>query len=128
MEEILLVMVEKLAFQLRKKNKLTGCVTVKIRYSNFDTFSRQKRIPYTAFDHVLMEVTRELFQQVYQRRLLIRLIGVKLSDLVGGSAQLNIFEDTPEMTSLYQAMDRMRKRYGDMAVHRAVSLRNPEAE
>jgi DNA polymerase-4 len=75
-----------------------------------------------------MEVTRELFQQVYQRRLLIRLIGVKLSDLVGGSAQLNIFEDTPEMTSLYQAMDRMRKRYGDMAVHRAVSLRNPEAE
>jgi len=128
MEEILLVMVEKLAFQLRKKNKLTGCVTVKIRYSNFDTFSRQKKIPYTAFDHVLMEVTRELFQQVYQRRLLIRLIGVKLSDLVGGSAQLNIFEDTPEMTSLYQAMDRMRKRYGDMAVHRAVSLRNPEAE
>lgn len=126
MEEILLVMVEKLAFQLRKKNKLTGCVTVKIRYSNFDTFSRQKRIPYTAFDHVLMDVTRDLFHQVYQRRLLIRLIGVRLSDLVGGSTQLNIFEDTPEMTSLYQAMDRMRLRFGDKAVLRAVSLRKQE--
>lgn len=128
MEEILLVMVEKLAFQLRKKNKLAGCVTVKVRYSNFDTFSRQKHIPYTGFDHTLMEVTRDLFRQVYQRRLLIRLIGVKLSDLVGGNTQLNIFEDTPEMTNLYQAMDRMRLRFGDKAVHRAVSLRQKEKE
>lgn len=126
MKEILLVMVEKLAFQLRKKNKLTGCVTVKVRYSNFDTFSRQKRIPYTGFDHLIMAVTMDLFQQVYQRRLLIRLIGVKLSDLVGGSTQLNIFEDTPEMTALYQAMDRMRLRFGDKAVHRAVGLHGKE--
>jgi len=126
MKEILLVMVEKLAFQLRKKNKLTGCVTVKVRYSNFDTFSRQKRIPYTGFDHLIMAVTMDLFQQVYQRRLLIRLIGVKLSDLVGGSTQLNIFEDTPEMTALYQAMDRMRLRFGDKAVRRAVGLHGKE--
>ncbi len=128
MEEILLVMVEKLAFQLRKKNRLTGCVTVKIKYSNFDTFSQQKKIPYTAFDHTLMAVSRELFQHLYQRRMLIRLIGVKFSDMVGGAPQLNIFEDTPQMTSLYQAMDLMRKRYGDKAVHRAISLRNKNDE
>jgi len=122
MKEILMVMTEKLAFQLRKKNKLTGCITVKIRYSDFNTFSHQQKIPYTAFDHVLMEVARKLFDQVYQRRMLIRLIGVKFSDLVGGNTQLTLFGDTPEMASLYQAIDCIRARFGDQAVCRAISL------
>ena len=39
-------MAEKLAFYLRNGNKLTSCVTVTIRYSDFDTRTRQKRISY----------------------------------------------------------------------------------
>jgi len=61
--------------ELRKQEKLTSCVTVKIRYSNFDTHTLQKRIPYTSFDHVLSDVAKELFGKLYQRRMLIRLIG-----------------------------------------------------
>jgi DNA polymerase-4 len=119
---LLIAMVEKLAFQLRKKQKMTGCVTVKIRYSNFDTHSQQKHIPYTGFDHVLMKVSTELFEKLYNRRMLIRLIGVRFSDLVYGVQQLNLFEDTPEMISLYQAMDKVRLRFGSHAVKRASSL------
>lgn len=114
--------VEKLAFELRKKQKLTSCVTVKIRYANFDTHTLQKQIPYTSFDHILIKISLELFEKVYQRRMLIRLIGIRFSGLVGGMQQLNIFEDTPEMTSLYQAMDRIRLRYGKSAVKRAIGL------
>ncbi len=118
---LLTTMVEGLCYDLRSKNKLTACITVKIRYANFDTHTIQKRIPYTAFDHILMSTAKELFQKLYTRRMLIRLVGVRLSHLVGGSQQLHMFEDTPEMVSLYQALDRIRHRFGKDAVRRAVA-------
>lgn len=119
LNQLIVSMVEKIAFELRKQEKLTSCVTVKIRYSNFDTHTLQKRIPYTSFDHVLADVAKELFARLYQRRMLIRLIGVRFSYLVRGVQQLDMFDDTPEKVNLYLAMDRMRKRYGRDAVKRA---------
>lgn len=115
-------MAEKLAFELRKKQKMAGCVAVKIRYSNFDTHTQQKRIPYTSFDHVLMDIVSELFEKLYSRRMLIRLVGVRLSDLVSGVQQLDLFEDTPEMISLYNAMDKVRLRFGKHAIKRGSAL------
>jgi len=119
LNQLLAGMVEKIAFELRKQEKLTSCVTVKIRYSNFDTHSLQKRIPYTSFDHVLADIAGELFSRLYQRRMLIRLIGVRFSHLVRGVQQLDMFDDTPEKVNLYLAMDRLRKRFGRYAVRRA---------
>jgi DNA polymerase-4 len=116
------VKVERLAFDLRKKQKLTSCITVKIRYSNFDTHTLQQHIPYTSFDHVLIKTALELFDRLYQRRMLIRLVGVKFSHLVGGVQQLDMFEDTPEMVSLYNAMDTIRLRFGKKAIRRAIGV------
>jgi len=126
MQELLVSMVERLAYDLRKKQKLTACITVKIRYSNFDTHTLLKHIPYTSFDHVLIEAAKELFDRLYQRRILIRLIGVKLSHLVGGVQQLDLFEDTPEMIRLYLALDKLRNRYGKKSIRRAVGISNRE--
>ena len=120
MNHILISMVEKISFELREKQKLTSCITVKIRYSNFDTHTLQKRIPYTSFDHVLINIAKELFKKLYTRRMRIRLIGVRFSHMVQGVQQLNLFEDTPEMVNLYLAMDYIRKRYGKSIVKRAV--------
>jgi len=119
MNSLLVSMVEKLAFQLRREKKLTSCVTVKIRYSNYDTHTLQKRIAYTAFDHELIKTARELFRKLYTRRMQIRLLGVKFSRLVHGTQQLNLFEDTTEIVNLYQTMDAIRKRYGSRAIGRA---------
>ena len=119
LNQLLVSMVEKIAFELRKQEKLTSCITVKIRYSNFDTHTLQKRIQYTSFDHVLADITKELFAKLYQRRMLIRLIGVRFSHMVRGVQQLDMFDDTPEKVSLYMAMDRIRKRFGRNAVRRA---------
>jgi len=122
MKELLAGMVETLAFEMRQKQRLTSCVTMKIRYSNFDTHTLQKRIPYTAFDHQLIPVVKELFERLYQRRMLIRLIGVKFSHLVQGVQQLNMFEDTPQSVNLYKAMDWLRNRYGNKSIGRAVGM------
>ncbi len=120
--ELLVQMVEKIAFTLRKKQKLTSCVTLKIRYSNFDTHTVQQRIGYTSFDHVLIPVAKELFRKLYQRRMLIRLVGVRLSHLVTGVQQIDLFDQTPELINLYQAMDRVRLRYGRKSLVRAVGI------
>ena len=122
LKSLLVTMVEKLAFKLREQHKLTGCLTVKIRYSSFDTVSRQAHIAYTAADHVLLEKAMELFDKLYDRRLLIRLVGVRLSDLVQGRHQIDLSVDTPEYIRLYQAMDRMRSKYGADKLMRAVGL------
>lgn len=119
---IILAMAEKLAFALRNGNKLTSCVTVTIRYSDFDTRTRQKRIPYTSLDHTLIQTVMELFDQLYNRRVLVRLVGVRYSHLVSGTYQMRLFEDTGEMIKLYQAMDRMRNRFGQNAVRRAAAM------
>jgi len=120
--ELLVTMVEELCYTLRSKQKLASCITVKIRYSNFDTHTTQMRIPYTASDHVLIAKARELFKKLYERRMLIRLVGVRLSHLVQGHPQINLFEDTTEMVSLYQAIDRLKNRFGESAVIRAVGV------
>ena len=120
LKSVLARMVERLAFEMRAQTKLTGCVTVKIRYSNFDTHTMQRQIQYTSFDHLLLNTVYDIFDKLYDRRRLIRLIGVRFSSLVGGTQQLDLFDDTAEMTNLYGALDKIRKRFGKNAVFRAI--------
>ena len=118
LKRVILGMVEKLAFQLRSEEWLTSTVTVKIRYANFDTETKQCRVQYTSADHILTQTVTELFDKLYQRRMRLRLIGVRFSGLVRGTYQIDLFQDTEEMLALYQAMDRMKNRYGFDAVMR----------
>lgn len=122
LRSILIAMAEGLAYQLRSGNKLTACISLKIRYSDFQTYTKQRRVPYTSLDHTIIETVLDLFKKMYDRRVLIRLIGVGLSHLVGGSYQIRLFEDSEKIIKLYQAMDRMRDRYGQHAVKRAVGM------
>ena len=119
---ILIAMTENLAYQLRRGEKLTACISVKIRYSDFNTYSKQMRIPYSSADHILIPKILDLFKNLYNRRLLVRLIGIRFSHLVTGNYQINLFDDTEEILSLYNAMDEIRKRYGDKSVLRASGM------
>ena len=119
---LVIAMSENLAYQLRRGNKLTACVTFKIRYSDFQTYTQQKRIPYSAMDHNIIPVVLDLFAKLYNRRLLVRLIGVRFSHLVEGGHQVNLFEDDETQLNLAQAIDKMRERYGDRAVISAAGM------
>jgi len=118
LNRVLLGMVEKLSYQLRSEEWLTSTVTVKIRYANFDTETKQCRVQYTSADHILTKTVQELFDKLYQRRMRLRLIGIRFSGLVRGTYQIDLFNDTEEMLALYQAMDKMKSRYGFDAVMR----------
>jgi len=119
LKSIIIAMAENLAYQLRRGNKLTACVTFKIRYSDFQTYTQQKRIPYSSLDSSIIPVVLELYQKLYNRRMLVRLIGVKFSHLVEGGHQINIFEDDEKLIHLSQAIDRMRE---DRAVIKAAGM------
>ena len=112
MERILISMVNELGYDLRKMGKITGCVTVKLKHANFESHTYQASIPYTASDHSILEKVKELFYRNYKGEVMIRLIGVKFSNLILGSQQTNLFEDTEEKTNLYSALDKIRERFG----------------
>ncbi len=117
-------MTEKIAFELRSQKRLTGCIYVKIRYSDFQTEQKQTTIPYTASDDILIKKVKELFKKLYIRRQLIRLIGVRFSDLIPGTHQINLFDDTQEAIRLYQAIDSVKKQFGEQYLIRAAGYCN----
>ncbi len=131
LKSVLVGLTERLAYQLRSEQKLTACVTVKIRYSDFSTHSMQAAIPYTSLDHLLIAKVKELFDKLYQKRMMIRLVGVRFSHLVQGSHQFSLFDETEQQVHLYEAMDKIRQRYGNHAIARAIATNltrnNPNA-
>ena len=122
LKSILIAMVEKVTFQMREQKKLASCITVKIRYSNFDTETRQVHVPYTSSDQFVLQTVLGLFDKLYNRRLLIRLVGVRLSSLVHGNHQISLFEDTEEDINLYEAMDFIKHKHGVEKLVRATTL------
>lgn len=122
LEALLVAMTEDLCSKMRKEHFLCGCVAVKIRYSDFNTHTQQIKVPYTSADHLLIPQVKELFKKLYNRRMLIRLIGVRFSNLVHGHHQINLFQDSEEQIHLYQAMDKLNKRFGSKTVFRAIGM------
>ena len=111
-----------LAFQLRQKRKLTACITVTIRYSDFEDVTKQAVIPYTSLDFTLIQKAKELFKQVYQKRMLLRLVGVRLSNLVSGFEQMDLYTESSEQYSLCQAMDKIKRRFGEKSISLASAM------
>lgn len=122
LRKIITKQVDELSFDLRKDNRVTSCITVKLRYSNFETYTRQSRIPYTASCKTLTEKSLEMFDKLYSRRMLIRLIGVKFSHMVSGSYQIDLFSDVAKHINLDVAMDSIRNRFGVQYVKKAITL------
>ncbi|MGH2565727.1 MAG: DNA polymerase IV, partial [Ginsengibacter sp.] len=105
-------MTEKIAFELRKDEKVTGCITVKLRYPDFETTSRQISIAYTSADDEIIPVAKNLFHKLYKKGMPVRLLGVRLSDLTNDAVQANLFQNIERKNILYKAIDDVRNRFG----------------
>ncbi|MGZ3756121.1 MAG: DNA polymerase IV [Mucilaginibacter sp.] len=122
LETVLVSMTEELSSKLRRENKVAGCLAIKIRYANFETHTQQEKIALTAAEHILIPGIKNLLKKAWNRHRPVRLIGVKLSNLVTGSYQINLFEDNEERIKLYQAMDKINFKFGDKTVCRAAGM------
>jgi DNA polymerase-4 len=118
----LIGMTEQLGYRMRSNNQMAACVSVKIRYSDFNTVTQQISIAYTSRDDILVEAVLKLFEKCYSQRLLIRLIGVRFSKLIHANYQLTLFDKNEKLVNLMMAMDKIRDRYGPGAVGRTQSM------
>jgi DNA polymerase-4 len=114
--------VDELAFELRSQQRMTSCITITIRYANWDTHTKQLQIPYCSTDDILTQKALELFERSYERRMLIRLIGVRFSSFVNGSYQIDLFSDSTKKISLFNVMDNIRNRFGHESLVKAVTI------
>ena len=112
---------EKTCYGLRADEKMTGCVTVKIRYSNFETFTCQETIDYTALDDILIAKVKDLFNKNWQKGRPVRLIGVRFSHMIPITMQMNLFENNEQKLTLYKAVDDIKDRFGVKLVSKAVT-------
>ncbi|MBW4891391.1 DNA polymerase IV [Mucilaginibacter sp. HMF5004] len=122
LENVLVSMTEELAFKLRKENKLTSCLAIKVRYANFETHTLQEKIALTSAEHILIPGIKNLLARAWNQSRPIRLIGVKLSQLCQGNYQINLFEDNEERLNLYNALDKINFKYGEKTVCRAAGM------
>ena len=119
----LVKLTEQTAYNLREDRKLTGCVTLKLRYADFTTVSKQEVISYTALDNILIAKVKDLFNKLYKKGQKVRLLGVRFSHLVPMTIQMNLFDDAIEKLELYKAVDDIKNQFGSDAVSKATSLR-----
>jgi len=122
MKKVIIALSEKLAFELRGDKKLTSCVAIKVRYSDFETHTKQMAIPITSNSKVLTEKALHLFDEFYDRSRKVRLIGVKFSELETGAYQVNLFDDREKDILLYKAIDEMKTKHGSDKVTLAQNL------
>jgi DNA polymerase-4 len=115
---------EKTCYGLREDEKMTGCVTVKIRYSDFETMSRQETVDYTALDDVLIAKVKDLFNKSYQKGRPVRLLGVRFSQMIPFTMQMSLFENNAGKLNLYKAVDDIKDRYGSKLLTKAVTIKN----
>jgi DNA polymerase-4 len=115
---------EKAAYDLRQEERLTGCVTVKLRYEDFETVSRQEVMDYTALDNLLIARVKDLFTKLYKKGRKVRLLGVKFSHLIPMTIQMNLFDKEQEKLDLYKAVDDIKNQFGSGAITKAISLKN----
>lgn len=121
----LVKLTEKTAYSLREDEKLTGCVTVKIRYSDFETTSRQETVDYTALDDVLIAKVKDLFSKSYQKGRPVRLLGVRFSHFIPFTMQMSLFENNAEKLGLYKAVDDIKNQYGSKVISKATTTGLP---
>jgi nucleotidyltransferase/DNA polymerase involved in DNA repair len=129
-ERTLLRLCEAVAAACRRKAIAGTTVTVKLRFTGFDTVTRQTSLPAPADTvETIWPVARELFRTADRRGAAIRLVGVTLSGFDGEpAAQLGMFEPAgpPADRVVADAVDRLRERFGRDSVQRAALLDNDD--
>jgi DNA polymerase-4 len=107
-EAMLCALCERVCFRARKRGVKARTVTLKLRYADFETLQRSRTVTPTCSELELFDVVRTIFRHARRRRTAIRLLGVRLSNLVPFDEQLSLFDHE----KLHRAMDGIRKRYG----------------
>lgn len=116
---------ERVGATLRSQGKQARCVTLKLRYADFESVTRSRTLREGIdTDRAIFEVGRRLMEKALEQRAMpVRLVGIGVSNLIEGR-QLNMFDPWAERQErLNEAIDRIRGKYGFVAVEVGRTLR-----
>ncbi len=119
MEKVLWELVEEVGGRLRRQRFYARCLTVKIRYTTFQTITRSRTlITPTNFDREIFAIASELLRKNAAAGKTVRLLGVTASSLQRSGWQESLFsqEERQSWEKLYRAIDDLRSKYGETAV------------
>ena len=126
MEKILYALTEEITYKLRRYNLLANTVNVQLRTKDFKDSSHQGKLNIaTANTKDIYIKAKQLLNQMYEPGILIRLIGVRVDNLVGkDTVQLSIFNDdiNKKQEKIEKAVDEIKGKYGYNSITRANKL------
>ena len=132
LEEILLSIVDNVAYRLRKEKMYANVVNVQLRTKNFQDTSHQKKLKMpTSSTKEIYSVAKEILEEMYKVKTPIRLIGLRVDNLTDTekvSEQISIFDEIDDMQNnegkekqkkLDETLDKLKEKYGDGLITRA---------
>ena len=120
LSSMLCALSERVCWRARQRGVKARTITLKLRYSNFQTFTRSMSVPLTDSEAEVHRVVQNLYAKNFDRRRAVRLVGIALSNLEL-SRQLPLI---PTDERLNEAVDEIRERFGYNAVRRALGKDN----
>ena len=118
---------EMVARRLRDHQLHARTLQIKLRYSDFSTFTRSRTLDHaTQIDTELARAARDLFHKAWTGKA-IRLLGVYAQSLDAGEGQISLLEEdrTQRWRKTLAAVDKMREKYGDATISLAAGLNAP---
>lgn len=123
LEQILLALTEQVTFRLRKYNLLANVVNVQLRTDNFEDTSHQSKLDFsTSSTKSIYKKAKELFEEMYNSKTLIRLMGLRVDDLINkDEMQLSLFskKEDEKQEKLDKTIDKLKEKYGYNSIKRA---------
>jgi DNA polymerase-4 len=126
---------ERVGSELRQEEKQSRCITLKLRYADFTTTTRQQTLPQPIdTDQMIFETGLKLLKNELSRsKQAVRLVGIGVSNLIEAGRQSDMLDAKGQrLEQLNAAIDRIRKKYGFTAIQtgRTLQLRDifPESD
>jgi DNA polymerase-4 len=128
MEEVLWELVEEVGGRLRRENFFARCLTVKIRYNNFQTITRSRTLTSpTCFDKEIFVIASELLRHNVDAGRAVRLLGLSASALERSGWQEPLLNRDKRVSweRLYKGIDALRQRFGEDSIGAATPRKRP---
>ena len=129
-ERVLLTLTEQVTYRLRKYNMYANVVNVQLRTKDFKDFSHQKKLlNATSNTKDIYKVAKELLGEMYKKGTFIRLVGLRVDNLVEkDEIQLSLFSNDEEkkQEKLDEVVDKLKQKYGYNSITRAGKLHSEE--
>jgi len=129
LEAMLRYLSEQVGAELREQDKQARCITLKLRYADFETIARSRTLRGTTNrDHIIFEVGTQLLEKALsQSRKLVRLIGIRVSNFIGAERQLEMIDATAnKLEQVDKAVEHIRQKHGFASIQtgRTLTLSN----